>query len=250
MRLTENIYLVASGWQWGFGLTDAIDCNVYMINTGDGCVLIDAGAGLAAEKMDAVIESEGFHLADIKAVILTHYHGDHACGAARIQGAAECPVYAPAKEAEAIACGDEEATSLAGAKGVIYPADFQYPQCPYGVTGLEDREELQFGNVTMKMFMIPGHSLCDMVISTVIDGKKCLFSGDAVFSGGQIMLQSLYDVQLYPYGEIMQELSELETDALFPGHGIFCLEHGNDSIKKAADKFAVGLIPPQLYYFV
>ena len=35
---------------------------------------------------------------------------------------------------------------------MIYPVDFQYPKCPDGVTGLEDREELQFGNVTMEVY--------------------------------------------------------------------------------------------------
>ena len=43
MQLTEHIYLVASG-DTSFSLTGALDCNVYLIDTGAGLILIDAGA--------------------------------------------------------------------------------------------------------------------------------------------------------------------------------------------------------------
>ena len=248
MKLTDHIYLVGSGKKWGFGISYELDCNVYMIDTGAGCILIDAGTGLSPGRMDANIAAAGFSLADIKAIMLSHYHGDHACGAARIRAATGCAVYAPAKEAKAIEEGDETATSLGPSKGGLYPLDFDYPKCP-GVIGLEDGETVTVGNVTVKVFMVPGHSLCDMVMYAEVDGKKCLFTADCVFVCGQVLIQSLYDVSLHPYAVAMKRLSELPVDALFPGHGVFCLEGGGDHVKACADKFATGLIPPQLCYF-
>nr|WP_072514884.1 MBL fold metallo-hydrolase [Ndongobacter massiliensis] len=247
MKISDHIYLVASG-KWGFGISHPIDCNVYMIDTGEGCILIDSGVGLDTHRMDAIIESHGFHLNDIKAIFLSHYHGDHACGAARIRKATGCAVYAPAKEAEAIETGDEVATSIAPSKGGLYPKDFSYPKCP-GVIGLNDQDKITIGNVTITVYMVPGHSLCDMVMYANIDGMKCLFSADSVFVCGQVLIQSLYDVSLYPYSQAMQKLAKLDVDALFPGHGVFCLEDGNVHIKTCAQKFATGLIPPQLSYF-
>lgn len=247
MKITDNIYIVASG-KWGFGMTHELDCNVYLVDGGDGCILIDAGVGLDTGRMDEVLASHGFSPSDIRAVMLTHYHGDHACGAARIREAAGCDVYAPAPEAEAIATGDEEATSLALAKGTLYPADFSYPKCP-GVIGLNEGDEVTVGDVTLSVRMVPGHSLCSMAIYGTVDGKKCLFTGDSVFVCGQVLIQSLKDVSIYPYAEAMKKLAELEVDALFPGHGVFCLENGGGHVKAAADRFATGLIPPQLYYF-
>lgn len=247
MKLTENIYMVASG-KWGFGITHELDCNVYLIDTGAGCILIDSGVGMDTDRMDAIIKSHGFELSDIKMLFLSHYHGDHACGAARIHEATGCKVYAPAKEAEAIAIGDETATSVGPSKGGLYPIDFQYPKCP-GVIGLEDGDTVSLGNVTVKVFMVPGHSLCDMVMYAEIDGKKCMFTADTVFVMGQVLIQSLHDVSLYPYACAMKKLAELEVDALFPGHGVFCLEGGSAHIKTCNAKFASGLIPPQLYYF-
>ncbi len=247
MKVTESIYVVASG-KWGFGMTHELDCNVYLIDTGAGCILIDSGVGLDTDRMDAVIASHGFSLSDIAAVFLTHYHGDHACGAARIRAASGCAVYAPAAEAKAIEEGDEDATSIAISKGGLYPADFVYPKCP-GVVGLDDGEEVTLGAVTLAAHMVPGHSLCDMVLHGTVDGRRCLFTGDSVFVCGQVLIQSLHDVSIHPYACAMGKLAALEVDALFPGHGVFCLEKGGVHVQTAAAKFASGLIPPQLYYF-
>lgn len=247
MKITDNIYLVASG-KWGFGITQELDCNVYMIDTGDGCILIDSGTGMETEKMDKIIESHGFKLTDIKKIILSHYHGDHACGASRIQKATGCEIYAPAKEAKAIEEGDETATSVGPSKGGLYPLDFVYPKSSK-VIGLEEGDTVIQGNVKITVHMVPGHSLCDMVMHTEIDGKKCLFTADSVFVCGQVLIQSLYDVSLYPYACAMKKLTELPVDAIFPGHGVFLLENGGAHVKMASDKFQSGLIPPQLYYF-
>lgn len=247
MKITENIYLVASG-KWGFGITQEIDCNVYLISTDAGCILIDSGTGLEPEKMDAVMESHGFTAKDIKAVILTHYHGDHACGASRIQKLSGCPIYAPELEARAIAEGDEKATSLEGAKGGIYPLDFVYPKSD-NVVGVRDQETVTVGNVTLTFYMCPGHSLQDMVIYGNIDGKNCLFSGDCVFAHGQVLIQSLYDVSIFPYAEAMRRLASCPLRLFSRGTGYSAWRTGVSYVQAAVDKFNMGLIPQQLYYF-
>ncbi len=248
MKITEHIYLVGSGSRWGFGLTNEIDCNVFLIDTGDGCILIDSGTGLEPEKMDAVIESHGFTVKDIRAVILTHYHADHACGASRIQKESGCTVYAPALEAEAIQEGDEDVTSLALAKGGLYPLDFVYPKSEQ-VVKVEDGQNVTYGNVTLTCYHCPGHSLQDMVVFGEIDGRNCLFSGDFVFAHGQVLIQPLADVTLKPYADAMQRIAGLPIEAVFPGHGVFCLENGIQYVQAALAKFQSGLIPQQLYYF-
>ncbi|VDK85184.1 unnamed protein product [Cylicostephanus goldi] len=108
---------------------------------------------------------------------------------------------------------------------------------------------ITLGTVTLTAYMIPGHSLCGMAVYGIIDEKKCIFTGDSVFAHGQVLIQPLYDVSLHPYASAMKKLAELEVDAFFPGHGVFVLEHGEDHIRRASDKFQSGLIPPQLYYF-
>jgi len=247
MQLTEHIYLAASG-KWGFGLTNLLDCNAYCLDAGNGAVLIDAGSGLEPERVDAVLSSHGFSPASLRAIFLTHYHADHACGAARLAALSGCPVWAPAPEAPAIAAGDDVATGLAPNRGGSYPADFVYPPCP-GVRGLADGETVSVGALALTAHLVPGHSLCDMVLSAKLDGRSCLFSGDAVFANGEVLLQSLPDVCVYDYAKAVRALSALPADALFPGHGLFCLSGGAWHVRRCAEQFASGLVPRQFHYF-
>ncbi|MPM41696.1 Hydroxyacylglutathione hydrolase GloC [bioreactor metagenome] len=247
MQLTDRVYMVGSG-KSGISITHPMDCSIYLIDTGDGCMMVDSGVGLEPERIDAVIESHGFKMTDIKKLFLTHYHGDHACGAARIQKLSGCEIYAPAKEAEAIREGDEEANSLVLAKGILYPTDFFMPKCP-GVIGLEEGDKVTLGDVTLTAYMVPGHSLCDMVLYGDIAGKKCIFTGDAVFACGQILLQSLHDVSIYPYKVAINRLAKLSVDSFFPGHGVFSILDGGDAIKACAKAFNSGMIPRQFYFY-
>ena len=247
MKITDNIYIVGGG-KWGFGISQEIDCNIYIVDTGDGLVMIDSGTGLEPERVDANIESHGFKVTDLKAIILTHYHGDHACGAARFQKLTGAPIYAPELEADAIRNGDEIQTGLAGAKGGLYPIDFVYPKSE-NVIAVGEGETLTVGNITFTFYMTPGHSLQDMVVYAEIDGKKCLFTGDFVFAQGMVLIQALPDVSIYPYVEAMRKINDLEFDAAFPGHGVFVLEGGHKFVEFALAKFNVGLLPPVLYYF-
>lgn len=247
MQLTSSIYLVGSG-KWGFGLTDSTDCNVYLIDTGDGFVLIDSGCGIDQWRIGSIIQSHGFSLDRLRAVFLTHYHADHACGAKLFHELSGCRVFAPKAEAKAIAVGDEIATSLAGAKGHSYPLDYSYSACPC-VEGMFDRQTMKIGSVAFRCIHVPGHSLCDMLLYAEIDGKNCLFSGDAIFDNGEILLQSLYDVSIKPYYDALRGVSELPVDSLFPGHGLFCLSDAQWHIAKCLEGFESGLIPKQLHYF-
>ena len=84
MKLSERVHLVGSGSN-GFDLTDAYDCHVYLINGGDELALIDVGAGMGAEAILANVRKDGLDPKRIKHVVLTHGHGDHAGGTARVR---------------------------------------------------------------------------------------------------------------------------------------------------------------------
>lgn len=246
MKITESIYIVASG-KLGFSFTHPLDCNTFLVDTGEGYFLLDTGTGIDTERIVAIMQKLGLNPSEIKAVLLTHYHGDHAGGAYYWQQLSGCTVYAPAKEAPAIRAGDEEANSVALGKGKFYPADYRFMPCP--CTALEDGESVTVGKVTLTAYALAGHSLEGVVYHGMIDGKQCMFTGDGVFAAGQVLLQTLHDVSILPYAIGMNRLAELPVDALFPGHGVFCLENGAEHIKMAVNKFNQGLLPNQLYYF-
>lgn len=246
MQITDNIYLVASG-KWGFSITHPLDCNVYLVKTIEGYIMIDSGVNLDPQRIIRVIESHGIKLEEIKKLLLTHWHGDHAGGASYFQQITGCEIYAPALEAQAIAEGDETATSISLGKGLMYPEDYVFEKCR--VEKLEDGQSVTLGDVTLTGIALPGHSLQDMVYFGNIGGRESMFTGDCVFAAGQVLIQSVYDVSIYPYKLGMNRIAELNVESLFPGHGVFVMEGGIDHIKMAAAKFNMGLVPPQLYYF-
>jgi len=219
-----------------------------MIDTGQGLILIDAGSNHEPEKMDAVIASMGFSMQDIKYVLLTHYHADHSCGAARLSRICGSDVYAPEKEAEAIKTGDLSQIGLKAAlnAGYIYPDGYVYEACP-DVIPYVDGQSITLGDVTITGYAVPGHSLQDMVYYAEIDSKKCLFTGDALFPGGKIMLQNLPDVCIYDYSVGLKKLCQLSIDAFFPGHREPSLSRGKRHLFAAVKKFDTLLIPEQLF---
>ena len=89
MRITESIYLVGS---LQLGISGQWDSHVYLVVGPDGLVMIDAGGGTDTGKIFENIRKEGFDPDDIKALLLTHVHFDHACGAAEVKKMTGCEV--------------------------------------------------------------------------------------------------------------------------------------------------------------
>lgn len=68
--------------------------NAVAITSGSTSVLIDAGFG--ARTLTRRARACGMDLSGLAGIILTHEHGDHARGAARLAGRVGCPVYGSA----------------------------------------------------------------------------------------------------------------------------------------------------------
>src|SRR5205807_3871526 len=126
MKLSERVYLVGSGSN-GFDLTDPFDCHVYLLDGGDELALIDVGAGMGAEAIVQNVRRDGFDPSLIRHLVLTHGHGDHAGGAARMRRLlGEPAVHASGLIADSLRTGDEKAVSLDVAKVAgIYPPDYR-----------------------------------------------------------------------------------------------------------------------------
>lgn len=69
--------------------------NAYLINTGLNLILVDAGAakcfGPTLGSIADNIRAAGYETTQVDTVLLTHLHGDHACGLATVDGKAAFP---------------------------------------------------------------------------------------------------------------------------------------------------------------
>src|SRR5919109_3714297 len=156
-HLTDRVWLVGSG-QNGFDLTDRYDCHVYLLDGGSELALLDAGAGLGHDQIRQHIVQAGFALEDVRHVLLTHAHGDHAGGAAGWRCETGAQVYLSRVRAEALRRADEDAVSLTEARRCgFYPADYRLAPCPVDVE-LSDGDVITVGELALTALDTPGHS--------------------------------------------------------------------------------------------
>ncbi|TMD88004.1 MAG: MBL fold metallo-hydrolase [Chloroflexi bacterium] len=246
MRLTERIYLVGSGSS-GFDMTDAFDCHVYLIDGGSELALIDVGAGMGAAGIIENVKREGFDPARIRHVVLTHGHGDHAGGAARMRKLlGEPAIYASGAIADSLRQGDEKATSVDVAKQAgIYPLDYRLEPCPVDHE-LEEGATVEVGSLRFTVLDTPGHS--DGHVSLLLEdaGRTTLFAGDVIFFGGKILLQNIHDCRLDALSSSLRKLRQLEVHTLFPGHLTLSLKDGQRHIERANQVLDRLLIPEQM----
>ena len=224
MQLRNELHLVGSG-NMGFGLSDAYDCHVFLLDGGSELALIDVGAGMGADRILENIVRSGFDPKDVRSVILTHCHADHAGGLARLCDALDHPVvYGSQTTRERLERGDEHAVDREVGSG----------------------DSIDGGSLTLQVIETPGH--CDGHLSLLLEteGKRSLFSGDAIFYGGTILLQNIPDCRLDAQIATLRQLRPLEIDALIPSHLAFSMEDGQRHIERANDALDRMLIPNQL----
>ena len=223
----------------GAGLTHDLDCHCYLIRDDDGGgILVDTGTGLAAGAwLAAVAEVCDPHR--LTGVVVTHYHADHAGGAAAAH-ASGLTVFGSPETAAALETADEVRTSLGVARTAgVYPSDYRLSPAP--VRPVAGR--LVAGRLDVEIVAAPGHCDGHVVVLARTAGRTVLFSGDCLFAGGRVSLQALHDCRLDRYADTVIDLAGRDIDALLPGHGDAELSGAGRDIHRAAQSFR-RLVPP------
>jgi hydroxyacylglutathione hydrolase len=217
MKLHERLFLVGSG-SLGFGLTDPFDCHVYALRMPTSVILIDSGSGRDPNRIIDEMTADGLRPDAVSHVLLTHGHADHAGGAAYWRDAVGATVVASEEISSALTSGDESAISLDRARNCgMYPGDYKFQPCVVDEYA-ESFSSFQFGEELIECIPTPGHSLGCVSYLWVTDERRHLFTGDSLFWGGRLALQSIYDCDLQQSLDSVRSLAQLEFDALLPGH--------------------------------
>ncbi len=246
MQLDERIHLIGSG-SLGFDLTDPYDCHIYLVDGGPEIGLIDFGAGMGASDVVANIRNASLDTERVSHIVCTHAHGDHAGGAARMRELLpNASLFMSREVSDLIRTGDERGTSIDVAKSAgIYPTDYRLEPCP--VDGdLVEGDKLTIGDLVLECIETPGHAAGHLSFLLDHADRRSLFSGDAVFHGGTILLQNIHDCSLSATVTSLRKLRGLEIDALLPGHLAVSLRDGQRHIEKANDTLDRLLIPSQV----
>lgn len=243
VRLNEFVWVVGTP-EAGQAYTSSFDCIQYLVWDGANGVLIDVGSGLGRTNWLSNISSVATP-ASLAGAFISHYHGDHAGGAS---SAAEegFALWGSRETAESLAMGDENVTQIARAREAgIYPPEFHLQPTP-GIQVLTGGEQLHLGHIAVSAIDAPGHCDGHLVFLLEVGGRRMLFSGDVIFSGGRISMQAIPDCRLDKYAETVIGLARLEVDELYPGHGEAVLAGAGPQLAAAAASFARLVPPPNL----
>lgn len=246
MKLLPRIHLVGSG-NGGFDWTDPLDCNVYLLDGGNECALIDTGAGGSTEQILANIRADGIDPARISRIFLTHLHADHAGGASAIRKATGAAVIAHGDAGPALESGDETAIDLDRARAAgFYPAGYRMQPCPLDLP-LRHGSSFTCGPLELRVLFAPGHSRFDIyLLVRTEEGNVACFTGDSLFPGGRISMISTRDFNLQSLAGSIAMLKDERVDSIFAGHLQPALSGGSAHIARACGYFDKLGVPPSI----
>lgn len=237
-QISETVWLALSADNQGV-VGEPYDCNGYLVWDGETGVLVDAGVGNTAPQwLEAV--NEVAPLGKILGVLLTHYHLDHAGGAAAA-AAAGLKVFGSVETSRALAAADETVTQVAAARRAgVYPPEYSLPRCD-AVQAVGNGDALG----PLRVVQTPGH--CDGHVVGLMDAGEgvALFSGDMLFAGGRVSVQAIPDCRLDEYAESVLRVEREDLTALYPGHGgqVLSRREVQAGVRAAAESFR-RLAPP------
>ena len=125
-----------------------------LVVTPEGLVLIDGGLPQSAPLIAANIQSLGYKLSDVRYLLNSHPHWDHAGGLAALQRLTGAPVLGTAAGAEAMRRGNSPPGDAQAGFGEKANA---YPPVPR-VDVLEDGAVLELGGMRLTLHATPGHT--------------------------------------------------------------------------------------------
>ncbi|MBI3492390.1 MAG: MBL fold metallo-hydrolase [Acidobacteria bacterium] len=141
----------------------------YLVETSAGLAAVDAGYDSDGDLLVNNIRALGLEPQDLKLILLTHWHQDHASGAARLAKATGAKVVIHEKDAEIVATG------ACRGESIMPPVKID--------KRLKDGEVVELGGVAFKTVHCPGQSAGEVVFLATVNGPdgpcRTIFAGDA-----------------------------------------------------------------------
>lgn len=202
-RVVGNIYYVGSE-----GLS------AWLISSSEGHVLLDSGPSAAGAKLiEGNITALGFKLSDVKILINTHAHFDHAGGLAQLKADTGAKVWASRADQPALEKGQHFGDNANGLT----------PFAPVKVDkSFGDGQKLKLGETTLIAHLTPGHTIgCTTWTTQVTDRGRPLnvtFNCSISVAGNVLVGNKTYRNIVADYRASFAQLAALPTDVMLPSH--------------------------------
>ena len=160
-RIAGNFYYVG-----------ATDVAAFLITGPDGHVVLDAGYPTTARMIMASIAKLGFDIKDVKVLLNSEPHPDHAGGLAVLQQASGAELWASDASADSIAAGGDDPDGFLPVRALSWLGIVGYPAARVAHR-FKDGETIRVGPVTLTAHITGGHTrgCTSWSFSVVEDGR-------------------------------------------------------------------------------
>jgi glyoxylase-like metal-dependent hydrolase (beta-lactamase superfamily II) len=203
-------------WQIALG-----PVNAFLIDRGD-LVLIDTGMPGDDVKIAAALDGLGKSVADIRHIIVTHCHPDHAGGAAAIGARTGAAIYMHPADAALVRLGQAK-RPMTAAPGILRTLLFNLfvKRAPGSIPAFNPGRELNDGDTLplaggLRVVHVPGH--CAGQIAVLWPSAGVLFAADACSNQPGFGLSLGYE-DLALGRQSLARLSRLDFETACFGHG-------------------------------
>lgn len=189
---------------------------VFLITAPTGNILIDGGVPGSAPLIEANIRSLGINLRDIKWILNSHAHCDHAGGIAQLVRASNAQVIASVADTQLLARGGHDDPQYGD----------RFPFSPVRVTRtVTDGESLRLGGLVLTAHSTPGHTKGNTTWTwKSCEDTRCLhmvFVGSLSAPGYKLIANSKYPDILKDYEHSFAVVGALPCEiALAPHPGM------------------------------
>lgn len=196
------------------------DIAVFVLETPEGLILIDGGYESTASQVIANLRELGFVPGEVKYILNTHAHMDHAAGLAALRQQTGARLVASARGAEQIETG--------GRDDPLLGSWFHYPPATVDLL-IGDGDEISLGGLIVTAHLTPGHTpgCTSWSFPVEIDGQKLQALVNCSLS---TLFYDLRDNRTYPdvasdFEETFVKLKALPCDVPLGAHAHFFKLH-------------------------
>ena len=176
---------------------DTVPAHIYVLDDKGEITLIDAGLPDEAPKVLKYLQRTGRSVDQVKRIVLTHRHGDHAGAVPALVAATGAQVYAHEDEAAAIA---------------------STPDGPQEIVRVKDGDVLPVFE-GLRAIEVPGHTSGHLCF--YLPDRRVLFTGDAMINRGSLTGPN---AQFTPdltraHASLREKIADLDVETLCVAHG-------------------------------